>query len=122
MHDKNANERVRGRREWESIPAQLTFIIEPVNAINTCTLVVPTKQKEICRVLDFVGEQEARALESLLATVHIISAREFARNMRRIMGSPNTHTRERGNSLQEDSHHIRTDARGRNIGLQITKS
>ena len=38
---------------------QLTFVIEPVDSVNTGAFVVASQQKEVFWVLDFVCEQEA---------------------------------------------------------------
>lgn len=56
----------------ECSSGQLTFIIETVDAVDTGTLVIPTEQKEILRVFDLIGQQQADGLQRLLATVHIV--------------------------------------------------
>lgn len=56
----------------ECSSGQLTFIIEAVDAVDAGTLVVPTEQKEILRVFDLIGQQQADGLQRLLATVHIV--------------------------------------------------
>jgi hypothetical protein len=35
--------------------------------------VVAAKQKEVLRIFDFVGEQEADGLQRLLSTIHIVT-------------------------------------------------
>ena len=37
----------------------LTFVVEPVDPVNTGTFVVAPEEEEVLRVLDLVGEQEA---------------------------------------------------------------
>ena len=34
---------------------------------------IPSEQKEVFWILDFVGEQEANGLEALLASVHVVA-------------------------------------------------
>ena len=40
------------------LDVQLTFVIEPVDSVNTGAFVVASQQKEVFWVLDFVCEQE----------------------------------------------------------------
>lgn len=54
----------------------LTLIIKPVYTVNTCTLVIPSKQKEVLRVFDLIGEQQTDGLEGVLATVHVVTQKE----------------------------------------------
>ena len=37
---------------------QLTFVVEPVDPVNTGALVVASEEKEVFWILDFVSEQE----------------------------------------------------------------
>ena len=55
------------------VRARLTFIIEPVYPIDGGTLVVPSEQEKVLRVLDLVGQEQADCLQRLLASVHIVS-------------------------------------------------
>ncbi len=50
----------------------LTFVVEAIDAVNTGTLVVPSEQEEVFRVLDLVGEEEADGLQRLLPAVHVV--------------------------------------------------
>lgn len=59
-----------------SLQHLLTFIIEAIDAVDAGTLVVPTKQKEILRVFDLIGQQQADGLQRLLATIHIVPQEE----------------------------------------------
>ena len=70
-----------GRTEWQGEPFRtraaqmlcpLTLIIEAVDAVDTGTLVVPTEQEEVLRVLDLIGQQQADGLQRLLAPVHVV--------------------------------------------------
>lgn len=51
----------------------LTFIVESIDPINTCALVVPPQDEEVLGVLDLVGQQQADGLEALLAAVHVVA-------------------------------------------------
>lgn len=53
-----------------------TFVVETVDSVCACTLVVTTKNEKVLRVFDLVGEQEADDLEGLLAAVDIIPQEE----------------------------------------------
>ena len=45
----------------------LTLIVEAVDSVDAGALVVAAQQKEILRVLDLVGQQQADGLQRLLA-------------------------------------------------------
>jgi hypothetical protein len=55
--------------------AGLTFVVEAIDPINTCALMVPTQQEEVGCILDLVGEEEARTLKALLATIDVVSGK-----------------------------------------------
>jgi hypothetical protein len=62
----------------ESLPqldviAALAFIIESINTVDRCALMVATKQEEVLWVLNFVGQEQTHGLEGLLATINVIS-------------------------------------------------
>lgn len=50
----------------------LTLIVEAIDAVDAGTLVVPTEQEEVLRVLDLIGQQQADGLQRLLAPVHVV--------------------------------------------------
>ena len=54
----------------------LTFIIESIYSVDTCTLMVAAKKKEVLWVLDLVCQQETSALNRVLPSVHIVSKEE----------------------------------------------
>jgi hypothetical protein len=54
----------------------LTLVVEPVDPVDGCALVVATKNEEVLRVLDLVGQQQADGLERLLASVDVVSKEE----------------------------------------------
>lgn len=63
------------RREgWEGVI--LTFVVEPINPVDTCTFVVSPEDEEVLRVLDLVCEEEADGFERLLAPIDIIAEEE----------------------------------------------
>jgi hypothetical protein len=51
----------------------LTFVIETIDAVDTCTLMVATKDEEVLGVLDLVGEEQTDSLERLLSTIDIVA-------------------------------------------------
>ena len=51
----------------------LALIVETVDPIDRCTLVIASQQEEILWVLYFVGEQEAHCLKRLLSTVDVVT-------------------------------------------------
>jgi hypothetical protein len=52
---------------------ELTFVIKAVDTVDTCTLVVATKDEEVLGVLDLVGEEQTNSLERLLPTIDIVA-------------------------------------------------
>ena len=50
-----------------------TFIVEPVDSVDTGTLVVPSQDEEVLGVLDLVCQQKADSLERLLAAVNVVA-------------------------------------------------
>lgn len=55
------------------VVSSFALVIEPVNAIDRCTLVIAAKDEEILGILDFVCKQQTDGLQRLLAAVDIIS-------------------------------------------------
>jgi hypothetical protein len=53
--------------------AQLTFIIEAIDSVYTCTLVVAPENEKVFRVFDLVGEEETDSLERLLPPIDIVA-------------------------------------------------
>ena len=47
-----------------------------MNAIHRRDFVVTTKEKEVLRVFDLVGKEQANSLKGLLAIVHVIAKKE----------------------------------------------
>ena len=50
-----------------------TFIIKPVNSVDTRTLVISSQNKEIFRVFDLIGKEEANGLERLFTPVNVVT-------------------------------------------------
>jgi hypothetical protein len=53
--------------------AQLTFIIEAIDSVYTCTLVVAPENEKVFGVFDLVGEEETDSLERLLPPIDIVT-------------------------------------------------
>ena len=52
----------------ESLPkfdvvSSLALVVEAIDSIDTCTLVITSKEEEVLWVLDFVGEEKANCLK-----------------------------------------------------------
>ena len=62
--------------KFDVVPS-LALIIEAVDSVDRCALVVASEQEEVLRVLDLVGEEEANGLERLLSSVNVISKEEI---------------------------------------------
>lgn len=56
-----------------------TFIVEPVDSVDTSTLMVSPQDKEVLGVLDLVCEQKADSLQGLLAAIYVVSQKEIVR-------------------------------------------
>ena len=54
-----------------------TLIIKPINSINRRTFMITSKQEEILRIFDFIAKQKDYSLETLLASVNIVSQEEI---------------------------------------------
>ncbi len=53
-----------------------TLVIKSINAIDTGTFVISSKNEEVFWVFDLVGEQEANGFQTLLSTVHVVSEKQ----------------------------------------------
>jgi hypothetical protein len=51
----------------------ITFIVETIELVDLCALVVAPQQEEVLGVFDLVGEEQADALDGLLAPVDVIA-------------------------------------------------
>ena len=60
-------------RPVQNCISALTFVVEPVDPVNTGTFVVAPEEEEVLRVLDLVGEQQADGLQRLLPPVHVVA-------------------------------------------------
>mmetsp|Transcript_38082 Transcript_38082/g.81113 ORF Transcript_38082/g.81113 Transcript_38082/m.81113 type:complete len:204 (+) Transcript_38082:680-1291(+) len=59
------------------VVAALALVIEAVDAVDGCTLVVTAEEEEILGVLDLVREKQAHAFEAILPTVNIVAEEEI---------------------------------------------
>lgn len=56
---------------------ELTLIIEPIYPIDRRAFMITTQQEEVLWVLDLVRQQQAYSLETLLATVDIVTQEQI---------------------------------------------
>lgn len=66
----------------ESLPelnviASLALVVEAVDTVDGCALVITAKNEEVFRILNLVGEEEADGLQRLLASINVISKEEI---------------------------------------------
>ena len=72
--NRHAVEHVRECLPQAYIIAPFALIKEPVYAIDAGALVVATHHEEVRWILDFVGQEQHDALQTLLATVDVVTA------------------------------------------------
>jgi hypothetical protein len=53
--------------------ATAALIVESVNPIDSCALVVAAQKEKVLGVLDFVGKEETNNLERLLSAIDIVT-------------------------------------------------
>lgn len=58
--------------QLDRIPS-LALVIKAVHPVNGLAFMVSSEQKEVVRVLNLVGHQEANCFDTLLASVDVIS-------------------------------------------------
>jgi len=75
--DGQAVEAVRESLPELDVVATLAFVVKTVDAVDGCAFVVATQDKEVLRVFDLVGEEQADGLERLLATIHVVAKEEI---------------------------------------------
>ena len=61
----------KGLPKLDVIPS-LALIIKAVDAVDRSTFVIASQDKEIFRVLDLVGKEQADSFERLLASIDIV--------------------------------------------------
>jgi len=59
-----------------NVVSSLALIVESIDSVNTCTLVVSSQQEEVFRVFNFVGQKKANGLKRLLTSIHIVSQKQ----------------------------------------------
>lgn len=64
-----------GLPELDVVPAA-TLIVEAINTIDACALMVATEDEEVLRVADLEGEEEADGLDGLSSTVDVVTQEE----------------------------------------------
>lgn len=58
--------------QLDVVPA-LAFIVEAIDTVDGCTLVITAQDKEVLGVLDLVCQEETDSLQRLLATVDVVT-------------------------------------------------
>jgi len=58
---------------WVTDLEKRTFIVKAVNPIDTCTLVISTKNKKVFGVFDLVGKEQANGFQGLFSSIDIIA-------------------------------------------------
>ena len=83
MHAKNSI--IHDSTYWQNIEAQtkffpdfdivssFAFIIKSVHPIDTLTLMIASKHKEVVWVFDFIRKHQTYSLNTLLTSIHVIS-------------------------------------------------
>ena len=74
--DRQAVEAVRKCLPQLDVVASLAFVVETVDAVDRCALMVAAENEEVLRVFDLVRKQQADGLQGLLATVDVIAEEE----------------------------------------------
>ena len=74
--DRHAVEALRKSAPQRDGVPPLALVVEPIYSVDGGALVVAPKQKEVLRVLDFVGEQEADGFQTLASAVHVVAQEE----------------------------------------------
>lgn len=59
--------------------ATTALVVKSVDAINACAFVISSQEKEILRILNFVGKQKADNFQRLFATVDIVTEEQIVR-------------------------------------------
>lgn len=55
------------------VVSPLALVVESIDAVDGCTLMVPAQDEEIFGIFDFVCEQQAYSLQRLLSSIHVIA-------------------------------------------------
>jgi len=55
------------------IVSSLAFIIEPIDSVDGRTFMVSSKDEEVLRIFDLVGQEQAYRLQTLLSSVDIVT-------------------------------------------------
>lgn len=52
---------------------RLTFVVETIDSVDGCTLMVASEKEEIFWIFDLVGQEETYGFQGLFTTVDVIS-------------------------------------------------
>jgi hypothetical protein len=61
------------------IVSTLAFVVEAIDAVDGCALVVAAEHEEVLGILDLVCKQQANGLQRLLAAVDVVTEEEVVR-------------------------------------------
>jgi hypothetical protein len=70
-------EAVREGFPQSNVVPPLAFIVEPIDSVDTGTLVVPTENEKVFGILNLVCEEETNSLKRLLPTVNVVPKEEI---------------------------------------------
>jgi len=65
--DRKAVETVCERLPQLDVVPPLALVVEAVNAVDGCALVISAQQEKVLRVFDFVGQQQTNRLQALFS-------------------------------------------------------
>ena len=71
--DRQAVKAIGERLPQLNVIPPLAFVVKSINAVDRCTLVVPTQDKEILWILDLVRKKQADCFKGLFASVHVVA-------------------------------------------------
>mmetsp|Transcript_11461 Transcript_11461/g.20687 ORF Transcript_11461/g.20687 Transcript_11461/m.20687 type:complete len:342 (+) Transcript_11461:1304-2329(+) len=74
---RHAVEGVSERLPNADVVPTLALVIEPIDTVNGCALVIPTKDEEVLRILDFEGQYKADGFQRLFATVNVVTQEQI---------------------------------------------
>lgn len=64
-------------QKWVARPqyywVSLTFVVEPVDSVNTRTFMVPSEDEKVFGIFDFVREEETDCLQGLFTPINIVA-------------------------------------------------
>lgn len=71
-----AVEAVGKRLPQLDVVASLALVVEAVDTVDRCTLVITTENEKVLGILDLVCQQQTDGLERLLAAIYVVAEEE----------------------------------------------